>query len=373
MNYIQQQISKSIAWLRFPLVIMVIFIHSGGFGPLAINTHDITAMTGMDMYNILRMLISRIICNVAVPAFFAISGYLFFTNLDKWDWNVWRGKIKKRVFTLLIPYISWNILRFLFNEFLNISQKLRHGIDFFSCLEESMSKVSPSIFCNYSITDTGYMNWNGVMTMMSVPVHVPFWYVRDLILLTLLSPAIHLTIKHLGGGITITLLLTYILMPFQDMDIRGIVFFTVGGYLSMKVKSFDNKHIEIRKRVLVLSAVVFLLSAIVNVFFLFLLPVTVLLGMVTLFIAAFYLSEKVYINDTYKNGSFFIYAFHMFCVIPIGLIYTMSHIEITNVWLLLISYLTMPFVIAALSILVYKLVMKSAILTMILLGKNIKL
>lgn len=138
----------------------------------------------------------------------------------------------------------------------------------------------------------------------------------------------------------------------------------------MKVKSFDNKHIEIRKRVLVLSAVVFLLSAIVNVFFLFLLPVTVLLGMVTLFIAAFYLSEKVYINDTYKNGSFFIYAFHMFCVIPIGLIYTMSHIEITNVWLLLISYLTMPFVIAALSILVYKLVMKSAILTMILLGKK---
>ena len=200
MNYIQQQISKSIAWLRFPLVIMVIFIHSGGFGPLAINTHDITAMTGMDMYNILRMLISRIICNVAVPAFFAISGYLFFTNLDKWDWNIWRGKIKKRIFTLLIPYISWNILRFLFNEFLNISQKLRHGIDFFSCLEESMSKVSPSIFCNYSITDTGYMNWNGVMTMMSVPVHVPFWYVRDLILLTLLSPAIHLTIKHLGGG-----------------------------------------------------------------------------------------------------------------------------------------------------------------------------
>lgn len=200
MNYIQQEISKSIAWLRFPLVIMVIFIHCGGFGSLAVNTHDITSMTGTDVYNILRMLISRIICRVAVPAFFAISGYLFFTNLDKWDWNIWRSKIRNRIFTLLIPYISWNILRFLFNEFLNISQKFRHGIDIYSCLEESLSKVSPSMFINFSVTDTGYINWNGVMTMMPVPVHVPFWYVRDLILLTMLTPVIYLIIKYLRGG-----------------------------------------------------------------------------------------------------------------------------------------------------------------------------
>lgn len=165
------------------------------------------------------------------------------------------------------------------------------------------------------------------------------------------------------------MLLTYILMPFQDIDIRGIVFFTVGGYLSMKVKNISNKPIEIRKRVLVLSAAIFLMSSIVNVFFRFMLPITVLIGIVTWFITAFYLCDKVYINDTYKNSSFFIYAFHMFCVILVGLIYTMSHIEITNVWVLLISYLLMPFVIAALSILVYKLVTRSAFLSMILLGK----
>lgn len=162
MNHFQKQISESISWLRFPLVLMVVFIHSSGFGEFQTDSFNFSALADINLYDFLRILVSRILCQVAVPLFFIISGYLFYTKFDiqGWSWGIWIKKIKSRTYTLLIPYLSWNILRFVYDEELWLLQSIRHGESISTSVCLILSKISPKIFFNYGYTDTGYINWN---------------------------------------------------------------------------------------------------------------------------------------------------------------------------------------------------------------------
>lgn len=58
-------------------------------------------------------------CLVAVPLFYLISGYLFFLKMPEGIHSI-PGKLRKRVRTLLIPYIIANILTFAFYVALNM-------------------------------------------------------------------------------------------------------------------------------------------------------------------------------------------------------------------------------------------------------------
>jgi len=53
-----------------------------------------------------RFFISQGVARVAVPLFFLVSGYLFF--LGQWSWSSMRASSKRRVNTLLIPFLSGN-------------------------------------------------------------------------------------------------------------------------------------------------------------------------------------------------------------------------------------------------------------------------
>lgn len=103
--------SKMIEWLRPFLMFLVVFLHSVGMpmsGNKTISFHN-------GEFDTLRIAISEGICHVAVPTFFLISGFLFCKNIEKWNWLRWGNKVKRRVRTLLAPYVFWNLLNAIFN------------------------------------------------------------------------------------------------------------------------------------------------------------------------------------------------------------------------------------------------------------------
>lgn len=51
MNHFQKQISESISWLRFPLVLMVVFIHSSGFGEFQTDSFNFSALADINLYD----------------------------------------------------------------------------------------------------------------------------------------------------------------------------------------------------------------------------------------------------------------------------------------------------------------------------------
>lgn len=106
--------SKTIDCIRFPLVVMVVFIH---MNPNVVNLpdakFDFFSMQGL--YNFVGILFSHTLPSIAVPTFFFISGFLFFINIQDWSWNKYKKKLKNRIKTLLIPYLMWNLVPFLFS------------------------------------------------------------------------------------------------------------------------------------------------------------------------------------------------------------------------------------------------------------------
>ena len=64
--------SRVVDWLRFPLIVLVAYIHYYG---LEIRPKE---DIGIDIYNYLMILMSHVISRSAVPTFFLISGFYFF-------------------------------------------------------------------------------------------------------------------------------------------------------------------------------------------------------------------------------------------------------------------------------------------------------
>ena len=116
------QIFKVFDWLRFPLIAGVVFIHSFGI-PFDYEALDFLNLSGIDCYNLFRVSISKVLAHVCVPTFYFISGYLFFKGLETWDVEKYKQKLKRRVKTLLVPFLIWNTISILYA----IKGKLLHG------------------------------------------------------------------------------------------------------------------------------------------------------------------------------------------------------------------------------------------------------
>lgn len=95
--------SKVIDLLRFPLIVAVVFIH--GVGKDIFNNFNFIPSND---FILLTNLTTNGICRIAVPLFFLISGYLFFAK--KWNMRIYKEKLKRRVHSLLIPYLLFNLI-----------------------------------------------------------------------------------------------------------------------------------------------------------------------------------------------------------------------------------------------------------------------
>ena len=129
---------NKITYLHFIMSVLVILIHS-------INND-----TKFERF----FSIDSGIGQFAVPLFFIISGFLFFRNIKSVDEAMY--KVRKRVYTLLIPYLLWNLIYYTIHLF------LKPG-------------------CGISINEI----FNAAFTHKYNP---SFWFVYQLILLSAISP-----------------------------------------------------------------------------------------------------------------------------------------------------------------------------------------
>ena len=114
-----------------------------------------------------------LLTELCVPLFFVISGYLFFLNVPERPDVKWFGnKLWKRVFSLLIPYLIANVLAFLF---------------YWLAMHYTPSLVSGFFGDNWK--NPIYVFWTG-------PINLSLWFIRDLIIICVLSPLIWLLIRY---------------------------------------------------------------------------------------------------------------------------------------------------------------------------------
>lgn len=164
----------------------------------------------------LQYLLGGICGKLSVPIFLLISGYLFFREgsyeLTK---ELWISKFKKRIFSLLVPYLLWNFIGY-------IIYAIKIGFDF------------EDLFHSFWVIDIPGRSG-------SSPIDGPLWYVRNLMIMVVISPIISYMMKYTKWYLILIMTILWIIQipPFNKGIGIAFYFFSLGGYLRM----FDY-HVE---------------------------------------------------------------------------------------------------------------------------------
>ena len=327
--------------LNFPLILGVVYIHAYSatidHAGVSLGPEQLNYLT-----DFVRILISQGLARIAVPLFFLMSGYFFFQGFT-WSWQGYGLKLASRARTLLLPYLFWTIL-VVITRFLG--QSIPAVKAYFS--------GDGGLIADLSIFDLA----NAVLGFTRAPEAYHFWFIRDLMLLMLLSPLILFVLRFFALPVLAGVFALWITgkWPLYTPDAVGVLFFSLGGYLAMKGKSllmFDRYG-----KWLVLAYLPVLLADVIW----YEAPFNLCLhrcGIVIGLLAVLYASKLIVERGRYKNillwlggSSFFVYAVHE----PfLGIVRTIAFQTLPLIWpyTILLIYLLVPLGVVAVLVVVH--------------------
>ena len=220
--------TQTIQWLRFPLAILVVLLHAG------VGESEST----LPVYHTLSILTTEGVCRIAVPCFFLISGFLFFRNMTEWNFAKWKTKIIRRIHSLFVPYIIWNLIAFV-------------AIFIYSYIRTKFGSLDPAVFAEEKARCFSpefwriLWDWNNGM-----PIDYPLWFVRDLIIFTVCTPIIYLFCKYLKVYGLIMLAIAFF-VPFNVQ--KGFLFYTFGAWIGISGRGLVESFYRYRWIALLVS------------------------------------------------------------------------------------------------------------------------
>ncbi|HOU69510.1 MAG TPA: acyltransferase [Paludibacteraceae bacterium] len=216
--------SQTIDWLRFPLILLVLFVHSHPMeSPQYLDVNHLLDGTFGQISYTCFVIFFNTLGYAAVPVFFLISGFLFFRNCESFSTSFYWDKLKKRFWTLLVPYILWNLFGALNVYIMSLLGYEKGGM-----------------FNPDQIPFLGFL-WDSKMLMIGntpvyYPADVPLWYVRDLIILCVLSPLFYYFIRKMKWIALALLFIYYECCPFPSLtglSSQAIFYFSLGAFFSL--------------------------------------------------------------------------------------------------------------------------------------------
>jgi surface polysaccharide O-acyltransferase-like enzyme len=207
---VEPEVSYRIKILRFPLIVGVIFIHAYGSRAEFSGLMEPIGMSGDSSFYI-RYYIFHVLGRICVPFLFMQSGFLFFSHLDL-SWEGYRAKIKSRLRTLVLPYILWNLLVLFV---IGVIQSNPVTVEF--CNSQNKPIWAFSVFEYF----------DAVLGITQYPIAGHLWFVRDLIVITLVAPVFYYINGEFETLVTIILLGIWLfsLWPLHNPGGRGSLLF----------------------------------------------------------------------------------------------------------------------------------------------------
>ena len=207
----EKRLSNTIAWLRFPLIFLIIMLHCYSVQRME-GEHEIFFKA---VYPFALWL-----GETGVPGFFFISGFLFFLSKKSYV-----EKLRFRFHTLFIPYVLWNLLLLLLYVFAfalgypqDINGKNIVGYSFIDYLR---------IFWDRGSYDNGNF----------VPLLCPLWYIRNLIIMSILSPLLYYLIRYVRELFLFIVAVWWMTTPHNAFISQTILFFSLGAYFAIFKKN----------------------------------------------------------------------------------------------------------------------------------------
>lgn len=334
------QNTRYITTLRFPLALLVVFIHS---------YNSVWRTPTHTQIEPLATLLSRLLPTFAVPLFFAISGYLFFLNAPRLTWHGYADKLQRRSLTLLLPYLCWNLVAFALYALRDVAvgSSLQHTLSL-NLLWGSATLGAES--CNG-------LGWH--IAAGTAPVQEPLWFVRDLIVVVLASPLIYALLRYLrwGGLLLLAVVFYGNLWPNPaGFTFTSVWFFSLGAWFSI-----SERKVLLTLRPLIKPCAALLVPILLALmlfrsssywWWLPLQQLYVLVAMVVSVVVADFVAQQRKPNQWLANSSFFVYASHTIVLLPIS--NALAHWAVLkSEWLQSVAFVLCPLLAVGICLLAY--------------------
>ncbi len=360
MNYQHQY--KVFEWLRFPLIIGVVLIHCFG-KPFDYEAIDFYHVSGMDLYNLFRVSISKVLCHVCVPAFYFISGFLFYKGLEKWSWNKYFEKIIKRIKSLFIPFLIWNTI---YIAILSLSRFRHYGMD--GVLSFWSENGYLHMYWDSNIWNSDRVNLLGGADYASSPIHFPLWFLRDLMVVTVSSPIIVLLFRkfHCLGLLLLTVFyISGVFIPVNGFSAMAFLFFGAGIYFNMERIDITSMRKYVTYLLIGVSILLWVVVTLLNghetIYGNVIYPFFVISGSFSVFIiASLFVKNNIFISPYMAKTSFFIYLSHTILIVEFCQLIVANITANEGPVVLILSYIAVPILVVFVCISIYYLLNKIA-------------
>lgn len=355
-----QDLSRTICALRFPLCILIVFVHfdlSMGFGIKGIKY----GIDNPEWYYYIIRFVSVSLGSICVPLFFFISGFLFFYRKE-FCCEIYKTSLIKRIKTLLIPYLVWNFIALLWKmkRFLPVISTFYQPAE----IRFSLMRIFNTFFCNTEINGIVVNQTTFGIGPSAYPINGPLWYVRELMLMVIVSPLIFKLIDNKGRWFLFALSIVWFFSSilfsngsYISLLIIALFFFSWGAYFSINRINFI--HLLDRKWMLpifyIFIVVVDMLTKDMNYNFVFT-NVRILSGVCAFIIVVSYClrTGMVKVNLLLSSSSFFIFALHQMILGDIArFVFVLFHIPGDNPYIMLLFYFVMPIFVTMICLVLY--------------------
>jgi len=205
--------------LRFPLIVGVVFIHAYET-TVDLSSGVVGATQNAQYVDFIRNFISQGLARVAVPLFFLMSGYLFFFEFV-WTRRNFVRKIKSRFSTLFLPFLFWSFLTILIFA---LAQSIPGTQQYFSGKNGLISQFG------------GFEFLRALFGVGRSPLAYHLWFLRDLILLVLLSPLIELLFRVAATPVLAAMIFLWFfdVIPITTPSFEAATFFATGAFFARR-------------------------------------------------------------------------------------------------------------------------------------------
>ncbi len=283
------QLTSSITWMRFLLILFVIMLHCYSVVPVPYeHTTYFKVVYPFALW----------LGETGVPGFFLISGFLLFSSK-----KTYFEKLQSRYHTLLIPYFLWNsIILFIYI----IAYATGHPQD-----------INGRNIADYSMIDYLRLFWdrgsydNGNF----VPLLCPLWYIRNLFIMSIASPIIYYLIRYMREFFLLIIAAWWMMTPHNAFIPQTILFFSLGAYFSI----FNINPLEFFTKYRLSILTLFSLFAIADItthvemdtpWNLQIHRFALIFNIPVLFLLADWCTRHGYSNKTLPNAAFIVFCVH---------------------------------------------------------------
>ena len=213
---VSETLSAKLRLVTLLAVTAVLWVHAYNMTSRFVTGENATEMSGAPgVVGFIEYLISQALTRWPAAMLFAISGFLFFHNLQP-HWEAYRRKYAGRLRTVVVPFLLWSALGLALYLFL---QALPQSSAYFSrdfLGELSVGRIADKLLLH--------------------PVGYPLWFLQTLIVCFVLAPLLYWPARILRwlAPLPVAALWALGASATNWSDWKGITFFTLGAVIALE-------------------------------------------------------------------------------------------------------------------------------------------